>query len=86
MLTAQKRQHCHPAIDGERVNIMVPVALANEIDDNISAVPAGDFFHFFREVLGFVISCVGCSVWDGEQPVQLFLRGCSRSHRESVYR
>ena len=73
-LTAEQSQQCHPPIICERVDVLLPVRLADEVDDDVYALPACDLLHLVRKVLRLVVHGMGGAARKAEHYIQLLAR------------
>ncbi len=56
--TTHESKKCHSAILGEGGDILVPMALANEVDNDIHTLSVRYLADFLRKVLRFVVDTV----------------------------
>jgi hypothetical protein len=54
-LTTEAANKDHAAIEGERIKVLVPVALPNQVNHDIHPFISSDVHYFFLKVFCFVV-------------------------------
>ena len=72
-------------INSKAVNVPLPVRRPNKINDQIDTFAISSVFNYMGEILRLIVGDMGGSIWDREEPLQLFFGGCRRCDRFAKY-
>lgn len=78
IFTAQECDEGHPAVNRQRINVLLPMCTSDEIDYHINTLAVGRFLHLFCEIVAGVIHGMSRPIRYRKEPIQLLPGGRRR--------